>query len=153
MEERSISDAENSSSCKPACKGQVCIFFWSLLKDNHFKDMMRGLKELACWSWQYMKKMNLFYEWITGTSRPSVCTFNLNRAVQSMCLETTSMLLFAFYRLDYHPAFKKYEATFKLIYTLMANLLHVQAKTHYGWSMSRWFTCSFVHSFVHSSIH
>ena len=30
----------------------------------------------------------------------------------------------------------------------MANLLHVQAKTHYGWSMSRWFTYSFVRSFV-----
>ena len=27
--------------------------------------------------------------------------------------KTTSLLLFAFYRLDYHPAFKKYEATFK----------------------------------------
>ena len=30
----------------------------------------------------------------------------------------------------------------------MANLLHVQAKTHYGWSMSRWFTYSFARSFV-----
>ena len=100
-----------------------------------------------------MKKMNLFYEWMTGTLSRSVCTFNLNRAVQSIKLHQCRYLPFIGLIITQRLRNKRRlsnEYTLSWLTSCMFRRKRTRADPPLVDSLTFSFGCSFVYSFIRS---
>ena len=97
--------------------------------------------------------MNLFYEWITGTLSRSVCTFNLNRAVQSIklhhCCYSPFTGLITTQRLRNKRRLSN-EYTLSWLTSCMFRRKRTRADPSLVDSLALSFGCSFVDSFIRS---